>query len=182
LSWGDQPIPHLVEDVVDLESFSYDKKKKSIVKRTHRKRKVTLDSGVLSTTEEVIIDTKKDKMSQLYSIGLAISHASYDKAIMEERELEQARVEIASLKHQVQYHQEAGGVTNFKKDLLEVHDRCLKVQEDLVMKEVALQEESLLFGLTYKDVLWWEEKGANALEKIEFIQAVQKDKGQRTTI
>jgi hypothetical protein len=142
-----------VEEVVDLESFSYDKKKKSIVKRTHRKRKTTLDNGVLCTSEEVIIDTKKAKMSQLYSTGMAISHASFDKEIMEERELEQARSEIASLKHQVQYYQEDGGVANLKKDLLEEHDKCLKVQEDLVMKAVSLQEESMLFGITYKDVL-----------------------------
>jgi hypothetical protein len=38
-----------------------------------------------------------------------ISHDSFDKTIMEEREIEKYRVEIKSLKHQVQYHQEAGG-------------------------------------------------------------------------
>jgi regulator of replication initiation timing len=73
--------------VADLESFSYDKKQKSI-KRTHRKRKVSLDSSVLRTTEKVIIDTKKYNMNQLYLEGLYISHAYYDKAIMEEREIE----------------------------------------------------------------------------------------------
>ena len=51
----------------------------------------------------------------------------------EERELENARVEITSLKHQVQYHQEDGRVTKFKKDLLEVHARRIKLQEDLTM-------------------------------------------------
>jgi len=116
-----------------LESFAYDKKQKSIVKRTRRKRKTTLDNGVLCTSEEVIIDTNKAKLSQLYSPGLAISYASFDKEIMEERELEQVRIEIVSLKHQVQYHQKVRGVTNFKKDLLEVHEKCLKVQEDLEM-------------------------------------------------
>jgi hypothetical protein len=62
---------------------------------------------VLSTKEEVIIDTKKAKTSQLYSTILAISHASYDMTLVEEKELEQAIVEIASLKHQVEYHKEA---------------------------------------------------------------------------
>jgi hypothetical protein len=88
---------------------------------------------------------------------------------MEERELEQAKVEIASLKHQVQYHQEVEGVTNFKKDMLEVHDKSLKVWEDLVMKASDLQEESLLLWITYKDVLQWAKKGVEALEKVEFI-------------
>jgi len=35
----------------------------------------------------------------------------------------------------------------------------------------------LIFGLTYKDLLWWEEKGANTLEKVEFIREIQKYKG-----
>jgi hypothetical protein len=55
------------------------KKMRSIVKRTQRKRKITLDKSVLCTYEEVIIDTKKEKMSELFSIGLAISHASLEK-------------------------------------------------------------------------------------------------------
>jgi hypothetical protein len=136
LSWGYQPIPQPIEDLDDLKIFTYEKKQRSIVKINHRKRKVTLDSGVLRRITEVIIDIKKAKASQLYSKFLAISHASYDKEVVEERELEQARVEIASLKHHVRYHQEAGGETKFKVDLLEINDRCIKVQEDLIMKEV----------------------------------------------
>jgi len=42
------------------------------------KMKITLDKSVLCTSEEVIIDTKKAKMSELFSIGLAISHASLE--------------------------------------------------------------------------------------------------------
>jgi hypothetical protein len=34
LSWGDQPIPHPIEEVTNLEYFTYDRKMKSIVKRT----------------------------------------------------------------------------------------------------------------------------------------------------
>jgi len=46
------------------------------------------------------------------------------------------------------------------------------------MKEISLQEESLLFRVTYKEVLKWVEKGANALERVEFIREVKKDKGE----
>jgi hypothetical protein len=42
---------------------------------------------VLSTTEEVTIDAKKAMMNQLYSTGLAVYHASFDKAVMEEKDL-----------------------------------------------------------------------------------------------
>jgi hypothetical protein len=107
LSWGDQPIHQPVEEVANLESFAYDRKRRSIVKRTQRKRKITLDNSVLCTFEEVIINTKKEKMSQLFSVGLVISHASLDKVVAKERELEQVKQEVASLKYQVQYYQEA---------------------------------------------------------------------------
>jgi len=56
-------------------------------KRTHNKRNLTVENEAVSTTKEVIIDTKKAKESQLYSADLAIYHASYDKAVMEERDL-----------------------------------------------------------------------------------------------
>jgi len=74
-----------MDKVANLEIFSYDKKHNSIVRITHRKIKVTLDSGVVTTTEEVIIDTNKDKESQLYYEGLAISHASYDKEVIKDK-------------------------------------------------------------------------------------------------
>jgi hypothetical protein len=53
--------------VAELENFSYDKKYNSIVKRTHKKREITLGIDVLCTIEEVLIDAKKDKMIQLCS-------------------------------------------------------------------------------------------------------------------
>jgi hypothetical protein len=74
-SQGDHPIPQT------MEVLTWNKK--SIVKRTHIKRKKTLDNGVLCTSKEVIIDTKKYNMIQLYSVGLTISHNSFDKEITE---------------------------------------------------------------------------------------------------
>jgi hypothetical protein len=70
----------------------------------------------------------------------------------------------------VQYYQEPGGTTNLRRDLLEEHDKHIKVQDDFVMKEIALQEESLLLGITYKEVIRWAEKGARALDRVEFLQ------------
>jgi len=50
-----------------------------------------LDSSMLCTSREVIMDTSKSKMSELFSIGISISHASFDKYLVEEMELEQVR-------------------------------------------------------------------------------------------
>jgi len=47
-----------------------------------------MDIGMVFTLEEVILDTKRVQTTILVVIGLAISHASFDKAIEEERALQ----------------------------------------------------------------------------------------------
>jgi hypothetical protein len=52
LTWGEQQIPEPVDEVVDIQEITYDRKRKSIMKRTTKKRRLTLDSSILITTEE----------------------------------------------------------------------------------------------------------------------------------
>jgi hypothetical protein len=40
LSWGDQPIPEPLEEVVDLESIAYNRRKQAIVKANPKKEEV----------------------------------------------------------------------------------------------------------------------------------------------
>jgi hypothetical protein len=77
---GNQPIPDPLEEVVDLESIAYNRHKQAIVKRTRKRKQVDVDSVILCTTEESLLDIKKDKLSDLLSAGIAISHATIDKA------------------------------------------------------------------------------------------------------
>ena len=58
LSWGDQQIPEPVDEVVDIQEISYDKKRKAMMRRTIKKRKLTLDNTLLITTEETLFDTE----------------------------------------------------------------------------------------------------------------------------
>jgi hypothetical protein len=44
------------------------------------------------------------------------------------------------------------------------------------MNALSLQEESFMFGITYKDVLRWAKKGTRALDRVEFLQEVQGEK------
>jgi hypothetical protein len=82
LAWGDHPIPQPINEFFDLESFTYDRKMKLIVEKNSTKREmITLDNGVLCTFEEVILDTKKAKMSELVSTIIAITHASFVKVV-----------------------------------------------------------------------------------------------------
>jgi hypothetical protein len=57
-------------------------------------------------------------MSVLVSAGMVISHASLDKFISKEMELEEAIKQVASLQHQFHYYQEVGEASNLVKDFL----------------------------------------------------------------
>jgi len=70
--------------------------------------------------------------------------------MMEEMELDQAMSKNDSLNHQVQYHLKVGRAVKFKEDLLELCDIHRKTQKTMIENAVALQEESLLLGITCK--------------------------------
>jgi hypothetical protein len=50
LTWGDQLIPEPVDEVVDVQAISYDRKRQVVVRRTGKKRRITLDNVVMITT------------------------------------------------------------------------------------------------------------------------------------
>jgi hypothetical protein len=73
LTWGDQQIPELVDEVADIYAISYDQKRKAIVQRTAKKRKITVDHSILVTTEERLINIKDAHTSELIGVGRALS-------------------------------------------------------------------------------------------------------------
>jgi hypothetical protein len=64
LTWGDQQIPELMDEVDNIQAISYDWKRKDIMMRTTKKRRITLDHCILITTEEKLINTKHVKMDK----------------------------------------------------------------------------------------------------------------------
>jgi hypothetical protein len=59
--------------------ISYDRKRKSIMRRTTKKRILTLDSSILITTKERFLNTKNVKTSELIDAGMAITNAMLDE-------------------------------------------------------------------------------------------------------
>ena len=57
-----------------------------MVKRTRKKRNLTLDITVVVTTEEALFDTKKEKVKELLGARMAISDSNIDKENEDERE------------------------------------------------------------------------------------------------
>jgi hypothetical protein len=65
LSWGDQQIQESIDEVENFHAISYDKKRQVVVKRIRKKRRITIDSAVVITTKETLLDTRKSKVSEL---------------------------------------------------------------------------------------------------------------------
>jgi hypothetical protein len=47
LAWGDQQIPEPVDEVFDIKAITYDRKRQVLVRRTSKKRKLTLGSTMV---------------------------------------------------------------------------------------------------------------------------------------
>jgi hypothetical protein len=105
LSWGDQQIPEPVDEVTDIQEISYDRKIKVVMRRTVKKRKLTLDSTLLITTEETLFDTENAKMTELIRAGMAITDATLDREKRDEREVATMKKELDHLRHQAEYYQ-----------------------------------------------------------------------------
>jgi hypothetical protein len=54
---GRKKILELVDEVADIQVIPYDRKIKSIMKKTTKKRRITLDSSILIMTEENLLNT-----------------------------------------------------------------------------------------------------------------------------
>jgi len=80
LTWGEKQIPEPIYEVVDIQAISNDMKMKTIMKRTTKKRMLTLDSSILITTEEKLLNIEHAKTSKLIGVGMAITDAKLDRA------------------------------------------------------------------------------------------------------
>jgi DNA-directed RNA polymerase subunit E'/Rpb7 len=79
MTWGEQQILEPFDEIVDIHAISYDRKRKPIMRRTTKKRRLTLDSSILITMEEKLLSTKHAKTSNIISAGMAITDATLDR-------------------------------------------------------------------------------------------------------
>jgi hypothetical protein len=79
LTWGEKQIPELVDEVTSIQQIAYDRNIKSIMKRTTKKRRITLDISILITTKEKLISIEHAKMSELIRTGMEITDTTLDR-------------------------------------------------------------------------------------------------------
>jgi hypothetical protein len=96
-----------VVGVADIKEIAYDQKRKSIMKRTIKKRRLTLDSSFLITIEEKLLNTKHTKMSKLIDRGMDITDATLDRERRDEMELATTLKELEHLCHLEKYYQDS---------------------------------------------------------------------------
>jgi hypothetical protein len=78
LTWGDQQIHEPVDEIIDIQSIAYDRKRKVEMRITTKKRRLTLDRTIFITTEETLLDTENAKMTEIIRAGMAITNATLD--------------------------------------------------------------------------------------------------------
>jgi hypothetical protein len=93
--------------VTNIQTIAYERKRKAIMKRTTKKRRLTLDSSILITTEEKLISTKHAKTSELIGTRMEITDATLDRARKDEEELATTLKELEHLRHLEKYYQDS---------------------------------------------------------------------------
>jgi hypothetical protein len=94
-----------MDEVADIHAITYDRKMKTIIQRTTKKGRITLNGSIL-ITEENLINTEYAKTSKLIDAGMAIIDATLDRAKRDEVELAAALKELKHLRHLAKYYQD----------------------------------------------------------------------------
>jgi hypothetical protein len=123
------------------------------VKRTTKKRRLTLDSLILITTKEKLISKEHAKTSDLIGAGMEITDATLDRARKYEEELVVALKELEHLRHLEKYYQDSTQATiflrsKFQDAYIEFTNECHPFTAGID----DFQEDTLMALVTFKDV------------------------------
>jgi hypothetical protein len=155
--------------------IAYDRKRKAIIKRSTKKRRLTLDSSILITTNENFLNTEHAKTSELIDAGMAITYATLDRARRDEKELIIALKELENLCHLVKYYQNSTHAMVFLKSEFQYAYAKLTDERHIFIAGIAdFQEDTLMALKTCKDVERWSEKDHQEVQRIDYVSAVQK--------
>jgi hypothetical protein len=146
--------------------ISYDRKRpKDIMRRTTKKIRLTLDSLILITTKEKLLNTEKTKKSTLIGVGMVITDATLDRAKRDEKEMDTALKALDHLRPLEKYYQDSTHATFFLKS--EFQDAYAKFTNEIHICTACIayfQEYTLMALATCKDVERWYEKSYLVVE------------------
>jgi hypothetical protein len=167
ISWGEQPILKLVDKVANVQEITYDKKRQVIFRRKEKNMRLTLDSVVMITTKETLVDTRNSKVSELLGAGMFISSATIDRAREDEPEAESMKKKLEHIRHQAKYYQDTTWEIIFVKDEFLVGYNQFKIERDTFMaKVVSYQKETFLGLMAFKEMSRFFKQSHKVLEQI----------------
>jgi hypothetical protein len=159
LLWGDQQILELVDEIVDIQVIAYEWKRKAMMRRTIKKRKLTLNSTLFITTKDTLFDTESAKMTELIRAGMDINDAALDRKKKDEREVASMKKELEHLRNQVEYYQNSTQeVVLLKCDFREMYAQFTRERYLFTTHIANFQEDTLMGMETYKYMQRWHEK------------------------
>jgi hypothetical protein len=159
LTWGEKKIYETVDEVTDIQAISYGSKRKDIVNRTTKKRRLTLDSSILITTEEKLIITENAKTSELIGVGMTITYATLDRERKYKEELVIALKDLEHMCHLEKYYHESTQTTIFlRSEFQNAYNKFMSERHLITAGIDEFQEDTLMAVVMFKDMEIWYEK------------------------
>ena len=123
------------------------------MRRTTKKRRLTLDSSILIIMEETLLNTKHTKTYELIDIGMVITDATLDRAKRDEKELTIALKELDHLRHLEKYYQDSmQAIVFLKSEFQDAYEKFMSEIHISTTCVVYYQEYTLMELENYKDV------------------------------
>jgi DNA repair ATPase RecN len=146
-----------------------------VLRRTTNKRRLTLDSTLLITTKETLLNTENAKISELIGVVMAITDVMPDREKMDEKELATTKKDLDHLCHLAKYYQDSTQAVVFLRTEFKETYAQFTNEINLFTTCIAYFQDNTLMGMeTCKYVQRWYEKAHHALEWIDYTSAVQK--------
>jgi hypothetical protein len=115
------------------------------MKRTTKKRRLTLDNSILITTEEKLISTENAKMFKLIGVGMEITDATLDRERRYEEELSIVLKELDNLCHLVKYYKDSTQATVFlRSEFQDVYSKFTNERHLFIAGITNFQEDTLM--------------------------------------
>jgi hypothetical protein len=87
---------------------------------------------MICTTEVEVLDTMKTKLSSLVSAGLAIAHATLDKAQTREKDIQKYEDKIALIENEGRYYKSTRNDHKFIEYALDENEASAKVKRNFI--------------------------------------------------
>jgi hypothetical protein len=119
------------------------------MKRTTKKRRLTLENSNLITTKEKLISTGHAKMSELIGVGMEIKNATLNRERKDEEDLFIMSKELENIKHLAKYYQDSTQPTVLlRSEFQDAYNKFTNEWHLFTMGIAYFQEETLMALVT----------------------------------